>query len=172
MFSQHAEYGVVDFPVLLQALHSRTAEWDGVRTVMLFVDTRPLEGLGQPAYWRDFSPWVRERCRSAGPHGETAMAAHFPATRQLGLDKVHYTWTGTFVLEAAVFLFPDINFILSDADCVPLALFEVAELENLAALMFPENKRDSARGFILMVSEPYAEINAGWVCRSTTTRPT
>lgn len=92
------------------------------------------------------------------------MAAHFPATRQLGLDRVHYTWAGTFVLEAAVFLFPDLNFILCDADCIPLALYEVAELANLAAAMFPERRQDPSRGVVLLVSEPHAEINAGWVC--------
>ena len=80
------------------------------------------------------------------------------------MDKVHYTWAGTFVLEAAVFLCPDINFILTDADCIPLALYEVKELANLAAVMFPERKRDPARGVVLLVSEPHAEINAGWIC--------
>ena len=71
---------MVDFPVLLQALHMKAAEWEGARTVLLFVDTRPLDGPGQPAYWRDFSPWARERCRWVGPYEEITLAAHFPAT--------------------------------------------------------------------------------------------
>ena len=43
-------------------------------------------------------------------------------------------------LEAAVFLFPHLNFILCDADRVPLSLFEVKDLINLASLISPERE--------------------------------
>ena len=41
---------------------------------------------------------------------------------------MHPTWAGTFVLSALVFLFPGIHFVLLDSDCVPVTLFEVADL--------------------------------------------
>ena len=45
-----------------------------------------------------------------------------------GLDRVHPTWAGTYILDACVFLFPATNFGLIDSDCVPVTLFEVQEL--------------------------------------------
>ena len=62
--------------------------------------------------------------------GERTTAAFVASSVNNGLEAVHFTWAGTFVLEAAVFLYPNLNFILADADCVPLALFEVGELET------------------------------------------
>ena len=50
----------------------------------------------------------------------------FPA--DTGLHRVHPTWTGTYILDACVFLFPSINFALIDSDCVPVTLFEIREL--------------------------------------------
>ena len=35
---------------------------------------------------------------------------------------------GTYILDACVFLFTDINFALIDSDCVPVTLFEIQEL--------------------------------------------
>ena len=77
---------------------------------------------------------------------------------------MHFTWAGTFVLEAAVFLYPRLNFILADADCVPLALFEVGELRQLAMQMKRDTRKHPHLGSVLLVSEPHAEINAGWIC--------
>ena len=62
-----AEYGSVELRALLEVLDSKQKEWQDVQTVMLFVDNR--SGPGQPTYWQDFSPWVRERCRWTGPMG-------------------------------------------------------------------------------------------------------
>ena len=45
-----------------------------------------------------------------------------------GLHRVHPTWAGTFVLAALVAVFPGINFILLDSDCLPITLFEAADL--------------------------------------------
>ena len=85
-------------------------------------------------------------------------------TGALQLEAVHFTWAGTFVLEAAVFLYPNLNFILADADCVPLALFEVGELRQLALQLMRDSRKHSHLGSVLLVSEPHAEINAGWIC--------
>ena len=51
-----------------------------------------------------------------------------PISADTGLDKVHPTWAGTYILDACVFLFPNINFALIDSDCVPVTLFEIQEL--------------------------------------------
>ena len=111
-----------------------------------------------------FAPWIRERCSWIGPMGERTTAAFVASSVNNGLEAVHFTWAGTFVLEAAVFLYPNLNFILADADCVPLALFEVGELRQLATHLMQETRKPSQLGAVLLVSEPHAEINAGWVC--------
>ena len=52
------------------------------------------------------------------------MAEYIPSTEEFGLNEIHFTWAGTYVLEAATFLYPDVNFILADADCVPTSLLK------------------------------------------------
>ena len=56
------------------------------------------------------------------------------------------------------------EFILADADCVPTSLFEVRELIQLAQHLYPQAPRHHDRGAVLLVSEPHAELNAGFVC--------
>ena len=51
-----------------------------------------------------------------------------PISRDTGLDRVHPTWAGTYILDACVYLFPTTNFALIDSDCVPVTLFEIQEL--------------------------------------------
>ena len=71
------------------------------------------------------------RCSYLGPFQEITTAIHVPIDASSGLDKVHFTWAGTFVLEALVYLFPDKHIILIDTDCVPTSLFEVEELVRM-----------------------------------------
>ena len=158
------EVGKPDLAKLLEQVHSFSAQWKEADTVYLFVDNRSLESHTQPKYWRLFSPWIRERCSWIGPLGERTQAAFIASSFDNGLHLVHYTWAGTFVLEAAVFLFPRINFILCDADCVPLALFEIGELRSLATQLARDKRRNADLGAVLLVSEPHAEINALWIC--------
>ena len=47
---------------------------------------------------------------------------------------MHPTWAGTFVLAAQVAMFPGINFVLLDSDCLPVTLFEVEDLWTEAFL--------------------------------------
>ena len=74
-----------------------------------------------------------------------------PATEETGLHRVHPTWAGTFVLAALVAIFPGINFILLDSDCLPITLFEAADLWKEGFLTrfppgagkgLPQRKRD------------------------------
>ena len=84
-----------------------------------------------------------------------------PSTKPLRLNKVHVTWTGTHVLEAATFLFPDINFILANANCIPVSLFQVKELIQSAESMCPEATRSPAER---------AELNTGLVSEMRTSQ--
>ena len=47
---------------------------------------------------------------------------------------MHSTWAGTFVLAVLVAVFPGINFVLLDSDCLPVTLFEVEDLWTEAYL--------------------------------------
>lgn len=109
----------------------------------------------------------------------------FRFSADTGLDKVHYTWAGTFVLEALVYLFPNRHFILIDSDCVPTSLFEVEELVRLflpgggdpdLSLLGSSERHptlpncslssptvDLCTAAVFLCSEMQAEINAGMV---------
>ena len=66
------------------------------------------------------------------PHGVRTRGKKICADATTGLHKVPYYWAGVFVLEAARFLYPAQHFALIDNDCVPVTLFEVKDLLQLA----------------------------------------
>ena len=66
--------------------------------------------------------------------GENGITILFPISASTGLHHVHPTWAGTFVLAALVAMFPGINFVLLDSDCLPVTLFEVEDLWTEAYL--------------------------------------
>ena len=109
-------------------------------TVYLIVDNRELSSTGCPEHWPYFVPWLKGRCELVGPYQERTTAIHVPITQAKALDQVHFTWAGTFVLEAMCLVYPTINFALIDSDCVPTTLFEVAELVDL---MVDQASRDA-----------------------------
>ena len=80
------------------------------------------------AHWPKVAAWWQERIRYVGPYGELTTVVFVHISEDTGLDRVHPTWAGTYVLDACVFLFHAINFALIDSDCVPVTLFEVQEL--------------------------------------------
>ena len=69
-----------------------------------------------------------------GPANESCDLLFFPLGAHSGLCKIHPTWAGTFVLAALCLVFPQKHFILLDSDCVPVTLFEVADLWKEAHL--------------------------------------
>ena len=102
------------------------------QTVYVMVDTRNLKAHetsqdGLP-HWPAAVAWWHSRVQLVGPHHERTELLFFPATEETGLHRVHPTWAGTFVLAALVAVFPSINFILLDSDCLPITLFEAADL--------------------------------------------
>ena len=141
-------------------------------TVYVFVDNRELPGNSCPEYWPYFAPWIKGRCEVVGPYQERTTAIYVPICPATGLDQVHFTWAGTFVLEALCTVYPTLNFALMDSDCVPTTLFEIAELVNLMtdqssrAEALQRYTMASARDCppaVLLMTESKAELNAGLV---------
>ena len=107
-------------------------------TVYVMVDTRNLTAHGTAQdglpHWPAAASWWHSRLQLLGPRKEKTELLYFPACEQTGLHRVHPTWAGTFALAALVALFPGINFILLDSDCLPVTLFEAADLWKEAYL--------------------------------------
>ena len=107
-------------------------------TVYVMVDTRNLmaHGTAQDGlpHWPAAVAWWHSRVQLMGPHQEKTELLFFPASEETGLHRVHPTWAGTFVLAALVSIFPGINFILLDSDCLPITLSEAADLWKEAYL--------------------------------------
>ena len=122
-----------DWRKLFRWLISQRTLFLPYHTVYLVTDNRDLQsdevqttpGL---EHWPKVAAWWQERIRYVGPYGELTTVVFVHISEDTGLDRVHPTWAGTYVLDACVFLFPSINFGLIDSDCVPVTLFEVREL--------------------------------------------
>ena len=163
-------------------------------TVYVMVDTRNLKAHGTVQdglpHWPAAVAWWHSRVQLIGPHQEKTELLFFPANEETGLHRVHPTWAGTFALAALVAMFPGINFILLDSDCLPVTLFEAADLWKEAYLIrFPpgtgkglpkqhplHRRRDPEVVYtqqrvsankqgqgVLLVTEPHSELNAGLV---------
>ena len=112
---------------------SQADEFLAFQTVYLITDNRDLlaatvSSTAGLSHWPMVAAWWKERIRYVGPYGERTTVVFVPISADTGLSKVHPTWAGTYILDACVFLFPDINFALIDSDCVPVTLFEIQEL--------------------------------------------
>ena len=141
-------------------------------TVYVFVDNRSLSGTKPPEYWPLLAPWIKGRCAVVGPYLEKTAAIHVPISADTGLHQVHYTWAGAAALEALCLVYPTVNFALMDTDCVPTALFEVAELVNLMTDKVTREKAMQHQTMasshqcppaVLLMTEAKAEINAGLI---------
>ena len=97
--------------------------------IYLIVDNRKPEAV---PHWPAFATWWASRRCLVGPQEEATDVLWVCADRTTGLHKVPYYWAGVFVLEAARFLYPKQHFALIDNDCVPVTLFEVQDLIELA----------------------------------------
>ena len=94
-----------------------------------------------------------------GPYKEKTTAIYVPICPDTGLHQVHFTWAGAFVLEALCLVHPTVNFALTDSDCVPTTLFEVAELVGMTdqtnrseAFFSVQRRMASARSFNMLQS--------------------
>ena len=97
--------------------------------IYLIVDNRQPEAV---PHWPAFAAWWASRRCLVGPQEEATEVLWVCADATTGLHKIPYYWAGVFVLEAARFLYPAQHFALIDNDCVPVTLFEVQDLLQLA----------------------------------------
>lgn len=77
---------------------------------------------------------VEEQGSYDSPAQELCDLVFFPISSASGLQNIHPTWAGTFVLVALCLVFPRKHFILIDHDCIPVTLFEVRDLWREAHL--------------------------------------
>ena len=107
-------------------------------TVYVLVDNRNLADHKRHdatlPHWPAAARWWHSRLKLIGPHKEKTELLFFPISETTGLHHVHPTWAGTFVLAALVAVFPGLNFVLLDSDCLPVTLFEVEDLWTEAFL--------------------------------------
>ena len=93
------------------------------------VDTRNLKAHGTVQdglpHWPAAVAWWHSRVQLIGPHQEKTALLFFPANEKTGLYRAHPTWAA---LAALVATFPGISFVLLDCDCLPVTLFEAADL--------------------------------------------
>ena len=80
------------------------------------------------AHWPTVAAWWKSRTVLTGPSLEVCDLLFFPIGAACGLQHIHPTWAGTFVLAAMCLVFPEKHLILIDHDCIPVTLFEVKDL--------------------------------------------
>ena len=123
---------------------------------------------GTLPHWPAAARWWHSRLKLIGPHKEKTELLFFPVSETTGLHQVHPTWAGTFVLAALVAVFPGLNFVLLDSDCLPVTLFEVEDLWTEAFLArFPVHsdvgipKEHPLRACQRFRSDPKVQYNCG-----------
>ncbi len=134
-YATSGEVGEPHWPQLFQYLLSHFEHVRLLSTVFVLVDNRDLtaprteqESL---AHWPTVEAWWASRLALHGPARELCDLLFVPIDQTAG----HPTWAGTFVLAALVFLFPGVHIVLLDSDCVPITLFEVADLWKEISLL-------------------------------------
>ena len=136
-YETRAPAGFVGWNALFSHLISLRDQVIVCDTVYILVDNRDLSNLrnahGIVPHWPPAAAWWASRVQLVGPFRERTDVVSIRICEATGLANVHPTWAGTFVLAGMVALYPHIHFALIDNDCLPLTLFEVAELWNLAS---------------------------------------
>ena len=112
---------------LLQAVLPHKNTFDCNNTIYLIVDNRLPRDV---PHWPPFCAWWNSRRELKGPADEATDIIWMTVTDQL--DSIPYYWTGPLLLCIARWLFPACHIALIDNDCVPLSLFEIADLLKLS----------------------------------------
>ena len=158
-----------DLTAIIQTLMSHRDLIMNNQMIYLIVDNRMPADV---PHWPAFAAWWASRRCLVGPQEETTDILWVCADATTGLHKVPYYWAGVFVLEAARFLYPAQHFALIDNDCVPVTLFEVQDLLQLAhqqhqwvdLLGRARSESSSCAGIgMLLFTEAHLEYNAGLV---------
>ena len=127
------DIGKPDWNLLFGFILARMSHLRFLSTVYVLVDNRDLTNLDNPdpslQHWPAAAAWWSSRACMQGPASELCDVVFFPISDASGLRLVHHTWAthmaGTFVLAALCLVFPGLNIVLLDSDCVPVTLFEV-----------------------------------------------
>ena len=137
VYETRAPSGSVGWNALFSHLISLRDQVIVCDTVYILVDNRDLSDLrtahGTVPHWPPAAAWWASRVQLVGPFRERTDVVSIRICEATGLANVHPTWAGTFVLAGMVALYPQVHFALIDNDCLPLTLFEVAELWSLAS---------------------------------------
>ena len=158
-----------DTTAIIQTLISHRDLIMNNHMIYLIVDNRTPAAV---PYWPAFAAWWASRRCLVGPQEETTDILWICADATTGLHKVPYYWAGVFVLEAARFLYPAQHFALIDNDCVPITLFEVQDLLQLAhqqhrwvdLIGHARSESSPSAGIgMLLFTEAHLEYNAGLV---------
>eukprot|EP00434_Breviolum_minutum_P038594 symbB.v1.2.034242.t1/scaffold4248.1/size42442/1 len=132
------EIGRPHYGLIFEHVLRQCGYLSGFHTVYVMVDNRDLANHQRQdpslPHWPAAARWWHSRLKLMGPHKEKMELLLFPISESTGLHHVHPTWAGTFVLAALVAVFPGINFVLLDSDCLPVTLFEVEDLWTEAYL--------------------------------------
>ena len=136
-YGKRAQFGSVEWVLLFSHLISLRDQVLACDTVYLIVDDWDMSDLEATKmsipHWPPAAAWWASRVPLMGPYCERTEVVCIRIYEDTGLSNVHPTWAGTFVLAGMVALYPNIHFALIDNDCLPLTLFEIAGLWNLAA---------------------------------------
>ena len=135
-YETRAPHGSVEWVPLFSHLISLRDQVSICDTVYLIVDNRDMSDLEATKmsipHWPPAAAWWASRVPLVGPYCERTEVVCIRICEETGLSNVHPTWAGTFVLAGMVALYPNIHFALIDNDCLPLTLFEITELWQLA----------------------------------------
>ncbi len=97
---------------LFHFLMSHFAHVRWLSTVVVLVDNRDLtEPQESLAHWPTVEAWWLSRLAMHGPARELCDLLFIPIDQTAGLQHVHPTWAGTFVLAALTFLFPGVRVV-------------------------------------------------------------
>ena len=164
-----SEGDLPDTTAIIRTLMSHRDLITNNQMIYLIVDNRMPTDV---PHWPAFAAWWASRRCLVGPQEEATDILWVCADATTGLHKVPYYWAGVFVLEAARFLYPAQHFALIDNDCVPVTLFEVQDLLQLAhqqhqwvdLLGRARSESSSCAGIgVLLFTEAHLEYNAGLV---------
>ena len=167
--TQDARGGGPDTGAIIGCLLQHRDLIESCGMIYLIVDNR---APAEVDHWPAFEQWRASRRMLIGPQQERTDIVWIQASQATGLRDVPYYWAGVFVLEAARFLFPQVHFGLIDNDCVPVTLFEVQDLVELARHQFCRTDivghpkcPDGEEKFpgMLLFTEAHLEYNAGLV---------
>ncbi len=113
---------------LYQYVHSALFRDDAfaeANVILVLTDTRDIKGQ---EHWPHTARLIIERCRMVSQHGELWTPIYIPLCNDTGLELIHYTWGGVYVLEALALLFPGKIHIMWDHDAAPTSLWEVQDV--------------------------------------------